>query len=517
MKRKFNMFSRQFLIFESILVGILAGGIAVAFRISLSYGEHLRSQFLVWAQQASVMRMILWLALVGLAGLIGALFIKWIPYASGSGIPQVKAILCNLLRVNWWKVILAKFAGGLVVLAGGFSLGREGPTVQLGAAMAQGISRLIKRSKTEERCLITAGAAAGLAAAFNAPLAAVIFGLEELQRNFSPYIISSTLIASVCADLVARNFTGGKPVFEVSGLNFIPLRYFLLLIGIGILGGIIGSVFNRMIEKSCDLPDKYHISKITMAVIVAVLVGVTGFVFPMTLGGGNELIMNIVYGKILLALIPLLFLSKFILTVSCYATGVPGGIFLPLLVLGALIGSFYGQGLAYFISDLNQYANTFAILGMAAVFAAIVRAPVTGTVLIVEMTGTFEHLFPLLTASMVAYLVTERNRVEPIYEMLMRRLLRKGSKRRPGYSSNNQTLIEVTVEAGSTVENKMIKKVGLPEGILLTGIRRGNEEIIPKGNTLFYSGDIITALVPEKGKEVKVLELGKLTKCKIDP
>jgi CIC family chloride channel protein len=515
MKRKFNMFSRQFLIFESILVGILAGGIAVAFRISLSYGEHLRSQFLVWAQQASVMRMILWLALVGLAGLIGALFIKWIPYASGSGIPQVKAILCNLLRVNWWKVILAKFAGGLVVLAGGFSLGREGPTVQLGAAMAQGISRLIKRSKTEERCLITAGAAAGLAAAFNAPLAAVIFGLEELQRNFSPYIISSTLIASVCADLVARNFTGGKPVFGVSGLNIVPLRYFLLFIGIGILGGIIGCIFNRLIEKSCEIPDKYHISKMALSLIVAMLVGVAGFIFPMTLGGGNDLIVDIVHGKILLMAIPLLFLLKFLLTVSGYATGVPGGIFLPMLILGALLGSFYGQGLACLLPVLNRYADTFSILGMAAVFAAIVRAPVTGTVLIVEMTGTFEHLFPLLAASMVAYLVAEHNRVEPIYEMLMHRLLQKGSGRRR-HPSGNKTMIVITVEAGSRVENKMIKKVGLPEGILLTGIRRGNEELIPTGNTLLYSGDIITVLVPEKEKEVKMFQLGKLTKCNID-
>jgi CIC family chloride channel protein len=515
MKRKFNVFSRQFLILESILVGILAGGIGVAFRISLSYGERLRSHFLAWAQHASVMGILLWLATIGLTGLIGALAIKWIPYASGSGIPQVKAILYNLLRVNWWKTILAKFAGGLVVLAGGFSLGREGPTVQLGAAMAQGISRLIHRSKTEERCLITAGAAAGLAAAFNAPLAAVIFGLEELQRNFSPYIISSTLIASVCADWIARNFTGGEPVFEVRGLNIIPLRYFLLLIGIGILGGLTGCLFNRLIEKSHDLTVKFHISKMALSVIIALFVGIIGFVFPMTLGGGNELIMKIAHGEILLSIIPLLFLLKFVLTVSGYETGVPGGIFLPMLVLGALIGSFYGQVLARLLPGLNLYANTFVILGMAAIFASIVRAPVTGTVLIVEMTGTFEHLFPLLAASMVAYLVTEQERVEPIYEMLMHRLLHKGPGQ--GYSSNRKTLIEITVEAGSPVENKMIKKVGLPEGILLTGIRRGNEEIIPRGNTLFYSGDIITALVPDKEKEAKVLELGKLTKCQIDP
>jgi H+/Cl- antiporter ClcA len=516
MKRKFNLFSRRFLIFESILVGILAGGIAVAFRVSLSYGEHLRSQFLAWAQHASVTGVVVWLAAIGLTGLIGALAIKWIPYASGSGIPQVKAILCNLLRVNWWKTILAKFAGGLIVLAGGFSLGREGPTVQLGAAMAQGISRLIRRSKAEERCLITAGAAAGLAAAFNAPLAAVIFGLEELQRNFSPHIISSTLIASVCADLIARNFTGGEPVFAVNGLNIIPLRYFLLLIGIGILGGLTGCLFNRLIEKSHDLTVKFHISKLVLSVIVAVLVGIAGFLFPMTLGGGNELIMKIAYGKILWTVIPLLFVLKFLLTVSCYETGVPGGIFLPMLVLGALMGSFYGQSLACLFPGLTQYANTFAVIGMAAIFAAIVRAPVTGTVLIVEMTGTFEHLFPLLAASMVAYLVTEHNRVEPIYEMLMRRLLRKGSRRNAGGPSNRRTYIEITVEAGSPVENKMIKKVGLPEGILITGIRRGNEEIIPRGNTLFYAGDIITAMVPDKEKEDKLLELGKLTKWKID-
>jgi len=504
--------SRQFLILESICVGIFAGAIGVSFRIALSYTELLRTKFLAWVQHISIIGFILWVLVILFAGCMAGISSKLVPHASGSGIPQVKAILNNMLKVNWWKIILAKFIGGLFALGSGFSLGREGPTVQLGAATAQGISRLTGRPKSEEKYLITSGAAAGLAAAFNAPLAAVIFALEELQHNFSPYVISSTLIASVFADLVAQKFTGKSPVIKVSDLTVIPLRYFLLLIAIGILAGIIGIVFNKLIEKSTEFTERYDISKMYWVLSAALLVAVIGYIYPITLGGGNELILDIMHGKVLLLAIPIIFLLKFILTITCYATGVPGGIFLPMLVIGALLGSFYGQGLAFFIPDLQQYANTYAVIGMAAIFSAIVRAPVTGTVLIIEMTGTFQHLFALLTASMTAFLITEHFQVKPVYEMLMKRLIRKNHHGKQNTYIEDKILIDITVETGSLMELKQVKSIKLPQSILLVTIRRGNDEILPKGNTILYAGDIITVLVPEEDKVTIVSELDKVFK-----
>lgn len=514
MHNKIKKVSKQFLILESICVGIFAGAIGVAFRISLSYSEFLRTKFLVWAQHTSILGFLLWFLAILFAGLIAGISSKLVPYASGSGIPQVKAILNNMLRVNWWKIVLAKFVGGLFALGSGFSLGREGPTVQMGSAVAQGISRLTGRPKSEEKYLITSGAAAGLAAAFNAPLAAVIFALEELQHNFSPYVISSTLIASVFADLVTQKIIGKNPVIKVSDLTVIPLRYFLLLIVIGIIAGITGIVFNKLIEKSAELTERYNISKMYWVLSAAVLVAVIGYVYPVTLGGGNDLILDIMNGNILLLAIPIIFFLKFGLTITCYATGVPGGIFLPMLVIGALLGSFYGQGIAYFIPVLHQYANTYAVIGMAAIFSAIVRAPVTGTVLIIEMTGTFQHLFSLLTASMTAFLIAEHFEVKPVYEMLMKRLIRNNHNTRKNYHIEDKILIDITVETGSLMELKKVKNIKLPQSILLVTIRRGNDEIIPKGNTILQSGDIITILISEKDKVMIVSELNKLVQSK---
>lgn len=514
MRDKIKKASRQFLIVESIFVGIFAGAVGVAFRVSLSYSELMRTKFLLWAQHASLKGFFLWMLVIILSGLIAGMAAKFVPNASGSGIPQVKAILSNMLKVNWWKIILAKFVGGLFALGSGFSLGREGPTVQLGAAVAQGISRLTGRPKSEEKYLITSGAAAGLAAAFNAPLAAVIFALEELQHNFSPYVISSALIASVFADLVAQKVTGKGPVINAGILTVIPIQYFLLLIGIGVLAGIIGIIFNKLIEKSSEFTESHKISKMSWVLVVAFLVAIIGYIYPITLGGGNDLIIDIMNGKILLLAIPMILLLKFILTIACYATGVPGGIFLPMLVIGALLGSFYGQGLAYFFPLLQQYAHTYAVIGMAAIFSAIVRAPVTGTVLIIEMTGSFHHLFALLTASMTAFLIAEHFEVKPVYEMLMKRLIRKNYPRRQKVDIADKILIDITVETGSLMELKQVKNIKLPSTILLVTIKRGNDEIIPKGNTTLYAGDIITILIPEEDKVAIISDLDKLLKSK---
>lgn len=180
-----------------------------------------------------------WIISLIIIGYIVGLMVKAEPMISGSGIPQVEGVLLRKLDMTWWKVITGKFLGGVLSIGSGLSLGREGPSVQLGSAIGQGFSKIFKRINVEEKYLITSGASAGLAAAFNAPLAGAMFALEEVHKNFSPLILLSALSSALSADFIASGFFGLKPVFNFGNLASLPLQFYLYIILLGIILGIL--------------------------------------------------------------------------------------------------------------------------------------------------------------------------------------------------------------------------------------------------------------------------------------
>ena len=214
---------RYSLVWEGIAVGAAAGLVTVLFRLLLSQGDALR-QALGELLTGRPWLLPLWLvALLVLAALV-TLLLRWEPLISGSGIPQVEGELQGHLSQTWWRVLLAKFVGGLLTIGAGLSLGREGPSIQLGAMAGKGVSRLCRRDVTEERMLLTCGASAGLSAAFNAPLAGVLFSLEELHKDFSTDVLLSTMSASITADFISRTLFGLGPVFSFPELSMAPSR-----------------------------------------------------------------------------------------------------------------------------------------------------------------------------------------------------------------------------------------------------------------------------------------------------
>ena len=227
------------------------------------------------------------------------------------------------------------------------------------------------------------------------------------------------------------------------------------------------------------------------------IAGLLGFILPQVLGGGHELIIEIYKAEPGIMLLLILIIVKFLFTMICYGSGAPGGIFLPLLVIGALVGKLYASvGIGFF--GINQeYGVNFIILAMAAYFTAIVKAPITGSILITEMTGSFRHLLGLMTISMTAYIVTELLKSKPVYDLLLARMLKnKGDNGFVG-DEIKKVLLEVAVSVSSKVENSMISELKWPQQCLIVSIKRGDTEIIPKGDTKLFAGDYITVLTNE--------------------
>lgn len=500
------------LIFEGIAVGMMTSIIIVLYRLLAEKIWKLNENNFIH-QSHNLKYIIFALIIYIILSLIVGHFVKKEPMISGSGIPQTEGVLTRKLEMNWIKVLVGKFFGGAICIGAGLSVGREGPSIQMGGAIGQGVSRIFKRVKIEERFLITSGASAGIAAAFNAPLAGIVFALEEVHKNFSSLVLISAMGASLTADFVSKQFFGLKPVFDLHLVKILPLKYYALLIILGIVTGILGVVFNKSIIKSQDLYSKIKILKNEYKPVIPFVVALLlAIIFPKALGSGHDLILQFTEINFGLKALVILLIIKFIFTMVCYGSGVPGGIFLPLLVIGAIIGNIYGTAFVKIFNMDSQYVLNFIVLAMAGYFTAIVRAPITGIILITEMTGSFSHILPLIVVSITAYIVADILRCEPIYETLLHRLLSKneGKIQENTPMKHKKTIIEVAVCLGSTLDNKKIKQISWPQDCLLVAIKRGHKEIIPKGNTIIYTGDYLIVLTnEEKASEIseRLLEI----------
>lgn len=491
------------IIAEGIIVGVFSSLFVIAYRLMLEKASALCKSIYLLQHRKTWLIPIWFLVLIILGYIVGRI-IKREPMASGSGIPQVEGVLLGRLKMNWLRVLIAKFSGGVLCQFAGLSLGREGPSIQMGAAVGQGVSRVFKRIKLEEKYLITSGASAGLAAAFNAPFAGVIFALEEVHKNFSPIVMTSALAASITADFISKHFFGLKPMFNFKDIAPMPLSYYMYIVLLGIVLGVFGVIFNKVLLKTQSLYSKQRWLPVQAKPIVPFLMaGILGLVLPEVLGGGHEVVVSLFNGNAALKVLLIILIVKFIFTMISYGSSAPGGIFLPLLVLGALIGVIYGRVLTGIGLFNESYINNLIILGMAGYFSAIVRSPITGSILITEMTGSFTHLLSIGIVSLVAYVTAEIMNSMPVYEALLEKLLSKESGNVES-SDEGKVIIEVPVCIGSAIEGKKIKDVKWPHQCLIVGIKRGGKEIIPKGQTEICHGDYLIVLTNEdKAAQIK--------------
>lgn len=409
---------RSKIIVQAILVGLISGMLVVGFKVSINSLfltiQKFLSAFPTW-QKALIFPLI-----TTLGGLIsGILVYKFAPETKGSGIPYVKMTMARMGNMTRIRSIVVKFFAGVAGIGTGLSLGREGPSVQLGAGAGALVGRLFKMSGTNQDKLIAAGAGSAIGATFNAPIAGTIFVLEELVQKFTPALLFPVLVSTVSAASLARHFLGSNPSFDLPKLQGgITVENIPVCIILGIVAGLLGVLFSKVIFFNNKLFDKMSkIPNYVKPAIAGLAVGLIGLVIPYVLGSGNFSVDLLLQHKFSLGLVLIIFIAKFFVTPFCFGSGAAGGIFLPMLMLGSFLG--------YIVSTVcNSFGFhtdpiVIAILGMGAFLSAVARTPITAVVMVFEMTGGYSHILPIMLSAAIADLVAENLNQKPIYASLI--------------------------------------------------------------------------------------------------
>jgi chloride channel protein, CIC family len=417
----------------ALIVGAAAGFVGAVFRLALEQADRLRDTLIARGHGEHVAGFLIVVGACAAATLVAASLVRrFSPYASGSGIPQVEAVLSGELPEPPFRIIPVKFVGGVLAIGAGLALGREGPSVHMGATMAHLIGKLFGRNWPDCRVLLAAGAGAGLATAFNAPIAGAIFVLEELVRRFEPRIAIAALGASATAIAVSRVLLGNTPDFHVEALNYGLAETRPLYFALGAIAGLMAIVYNRTLLATMAAAARLAWLPVELrAGLIGAAIGALAWFRPDLVGGGDTITQRTLAGAETLAILPLIFLLRLGLGAVSYAAATPGGLFAPLLVLGAQLGLFFGLLSRLAFPDLDIQPEGFAVVGMAAFFTGVVRAPLTGIVLVTEMTSNVTMLLPMLGACFAAMLVPTLLSDPPIYDSLRESVLRR-ARARPG-------------------------------------------------------------------------------------
>ena len=453
------------LAFEGILVGVAAGLLITLLRLGLGFVAERRDSMVEFLQNVPPAYVLLWVgALVVLAIIMGGL-VRWAPMAGGSGIPQVRGIVLGLTKSpHWARVIFVKLVDTSLGIGAGLSMGREGPSVQIGAMSGQGISRLLNNTNLEERALISSGAGAGLAAAFNAPMAGVMFTMETIHKNMSAMVMVPTLMACIVATVLVHSVFGWETVFLIPKMPIMPVEYLPLLIGLGLFTGLMGVAFNKgsmNMGRFYGLPIfRYHWMKLAFPLLLTIPLT---YLLPEVLGAGDNIIEDMVELKGTLAILLVLLVGKFVFTLFSTGSGAPGGSLQPMLVLGAVCGAIYGNVAMEMGWLPPEYRLHMVVFAMAGFFTGCVRAPVTAILLLLELTGRFYHLVPLGIVSLFAYAAGELCHDTPIFDAMLEKIIDKHERNKNNLvAPAQQNLLEEAVEGGSPVEGKTLAEIRFP-------------------------------------------------------
>jgi chloride channel protein, CIC family len=421
-------------VIAAALVGVLTGVSAATFKLLLKRGGRLRDSLAHWAHGSWVGLVVVVLVCMAAAALAAALVHRIEPHAEGSGIPRVEAVADGRVRPDRFRILPIKYVGGLLAIGSGMALGREGPSVQMGGNAAVIVATLTRRNMADLRVLVAGGAAAGLATAFNAPIAGGVFVLEELLKRFDPRTTIATLVASGSGFAAARLLVSPENEFHMRPLGDPRLLESGCVLVIGIVTGLLGVLYNEAVMRALHRADTSRWPKEARAAATGALVGLLVWAAPDLAGSGDNLTQNALLGHGTLLAVAGMFVLRFGFGVVSYAAATPGGLFAPMLVLGSQAGLVVGLVAVHVIPHAMPSLAACALIGMAAFFTASVHAPVTGLILATEMTGNTSQLPPMLGACAVALLVAVALRSEPIYDRLAHRAAQKALGSNPDHT-----------------------------------------------------------------------------------
>ena len=415
----------------AVVLGMLTGGIAALFQLGIAALNKDMAILFDWLNNKGL-PVGLCSGVLSMSMVLGAwLLVRYVaPDASGSGVPEIEGSLLHRRSMYWYRLIPVKFFGGMLSLCAKMVMGREGPTIQLGGNLGQMLGRLFRLSTHRSDTLIAAGSAAGLAAAFNAPLAGVLFVMEEMRNafNYSFINLKMVIIACVAATITVQVFVGNGPSIPMKLFELPQLSAFWMFLLFGVVVGFFGLLFNQVLMTSLHHIDKLTLrKKIIYVSFVGLMIGVLQFYFPAFVGGGYTIISDALTLSPSFSMLCVLLLGRFVTTMFSYCTGIPGGIFAPMLALGTLLGLAMFHIFSYFGITASVQPGIFAVAGMAALFAACVRSPITGVILVVEMTQNYSLILPLMVSCIAATTVVQIARNQPIYTQLLQRSLKLNS------------------------------------------------------------------------------------------
>ncbi|HET0149711.1 TPA: chloride channel protein [Streptococcus pneumoniae] len=447
---------------RGIIVGLIVGIIVGSFRFLIEKGFHLIQG--VYQDQGYLVRNLFVLVLFYiLICWLSAKLTRSEKDIKGSGIPQVEAELKGLMSLNWWGILWKKYVLGILAIA--------------------------------------SGAAAGLAAAFNAPIAALLFVVEEVYHHFSRFFWVSTLAASIVANFVSLLMFGLTPVLDMPD-NIPPMtldQYWIYLV-MGIFLGFSGFLYEKAVLNVGRVYDligqKIHLDRAYYPILAFIIIIPVGIFLPQIIGGGNQLVLSLTEQNFSFQVLLAYFLIRFIWSMISYGSGLPGGIFLPILALGSLLGSLVGVICVNLGLVSQEQFPIFVILGMSGYFGAISKAPLTAMILVTEMVGDIRNLMPLGLVTLVSYIIMDLLKGTPVYEAMLEKMLPEEVS-----SEGEVTLIEIPVS--DKIAGKQVHELNLPHNVLITTqVHNGKSQTV-NGSTRMYLGDMIHLVIPKS-------EIGKV-------
>jgi len=419
----------------AILVGVGTGYVAVFFIQGLHWvAQWTQLAIQTWGYAA------LFLALI-LGGLLTAVIVVYLaPEAKGHGVPEVMMALVTRGGRIAPRIVLLKVLGSMLTIGVGGSAGREGPVVQSGAALGSTVGQWFRMNEERLKILVGAGAAGGIAATFNAPIAGAIFSIEILLRDFGIRYFSPIVVSSVTATAISRHYLGDYPAFRVPEYSLVSAWEFLPYALLGVLAALIGVSFIRVLFRFEDLFNSLPIRPWLKPAVGGIAVGCIALLLPHILGVGYETIDGALSGKLGIGILAVLIISKILATSLTIASGGSGGVFAPSLFIGACLGALVGETTSMFFPQVVGEVGAYALVGMGAVAAATMHAPITNILMIFELTGDYRIILPLMISVILSVVIKMQLKEESIYT---EKLKRKGIDLREAYTVNVLSRLKV--------------------------------------------------------------------------
>ena len=406
-----------FFLILSVFIGIFSGLAVVCFRLAIDW-THLA--LLGPLPEAHSWRLVAVPALVGLV--VAVLVLHVFPGIRGSGVNQTKSALYIFNGFIPFRTAIGKFICAGLAIGSGQSLGPEDPSLQIGASIASALGRRLEISREKLRLMAPVGAAAGLAAAFNAPISAVLFVIEEVIGRWSAGILGSVVLSAVSSVVIVRSFLGSEPLFRIPVTTFKRPSELVAYAVLGIVGGLASVAFAKSIgylrPRLKSLP---RWTQYIQPSVAGLLVGLIGFLgFPQVMGAGYGAMDEAMHGQYAWKVLAMLAIFKIVATTISFVTGTPGGMFAPTLFIGAMIGGVVGDIERFYFPHLTGSTGTYVLVGMGVLFAGFLRVPMTSVFMVLEVSGNYEIIVPVIVANTFSYVVSRSLQSMPIFDMLTR-------------------------------------------------------------------------------------------------